>query len=95
LAVDYGHDQGNRRPTLTGWRAGRPVPPAWDGSCDVTAHVALDSLAAAVPGQVRSTQRDALAGLEPLGMAEASALRSLRDPDGYGAYGWIALDRTR
>jgi hypothetical protein len=35
---------------------------ALDGSCDVTAHVALDSLAAAVSGQL-TTQRDALRAL--------------------------------
>ncbi|MGH3744262.1 MAG: SAM-dependent methyltransferase, partial [Mycobacteriales bacterium] len=72
LAVDYGHTRATRRPTLTGWRAGRPVPPAFDGSCDVTAHVALDSLAAAVPGQALTTQRDALAAVEPDGLATAS-----------------------
>ena len=27
-------------------------------------------------------------------MAEINALRALRDPDGYGGYGWVTLDRT-
>lgn len=94
LAIDYGHDRGTRRATLTGWRHGRPVAPLLDGSCDVTAHVALDSLMAAVEGQTRTSQRDALRGLQPQGLQEASAVRALRDPDGYGGYGWVSLDRT-
>ncbi len=97
LAIDYGHTTATRRPTLTGWRDGRPVPPALDGSCDVTAHVALDALAAVVPGSVRTTQRDALALLEAgdpttaAGLARASAVRALRAPDGYGGYGWVTV----
>jgi hypothetical protein len=93
VAVDYGHTRESRRPSVTGWRSGRPVRPVYDGSCDITAHVALDSLAAAVPGQIRSTQRAALAGVETRGLADLSALRALRDPDGYGAYGWVSLQR--
>lgn len=68
VAVDYGHvlhdrsDFGDRRPTLTGWRDGRPVNPVPDGTCDVTAHVALDALAAATGGRVVA-QRHALPGL--------------------------------
>src|SRR5262249_62244441 len=49
LAVDYGH-LANGRPafgSLTGFRDGRQVPPVPDGSCDLTAHVAIDSVAAA------------------------------------------------
>lgn len=65
LAVDYGHDHGARPPagTLTGYCEGRQVAPVPDGSCDVTAHVALDSVAAVRPGAVRLTQREALARL--------------------------------
>jgi len=49
LAVDYHHTRDERPPigTLTGFRGGRAVPPVPDGSCDVTAHVALDAVAAA------------------------------------------------
>ncbi|SDY11793.1 SAM-dependent methyltransferase, MidA family [Micromonospora pattaloongensis] len=49
LTVDYGHVRAERPAggTLTGYRHGRQVPPVPDGSCDVTAHVALDSVAAA------------------------------------------------
>jgi SAM-dependent MidA family methyltransferase len=46
IAVDYGHTI-DCRPTpgtLTGFRAGRQVMPVPDGSCDLTAHVAMDSL---------------------------------------------------
>ncbi|GAA2466013.1 SAM-dependent methyltransferase [Streptomyces lavendulocolor] len=49
VAVDYAHTAGARPPfgTLTGFRAGREVPPVPDGTCDITAHVALDACAAA------------------------------------------------
>ncbi|HEY7273393.1 MAG TPA: SAM-dependent methyltransferase [Actinoplanes sp.] len=49
LAVDYGHLR-DERPmfgTLTGFRGGRQLPAVPDGSRDVTAHVAMDALAAA------------------------------------------------
>jgi len=49
LAVDYGHTR-TRRPvlgTLTGFRHGREVHPVPDGSCDLTAHVAIDAVATA------------------------------------------------
>jgi len=65
VAIDYGHHIGARPPygTLTGFRAGRECDPVPDGSCDITAHVALDSLAAAVPGSTVTTQRAALLAL--------------------------------
>jgi SAM-dependent MidA family methyltransferase len=49
LAVDYGHEAPGRPPagTLTGYRGGRQVPAVPDGSANLTAHVALDSVAAA------------------------------------------------
>ncbi|WP_030693193.1 SAM-dependent methyltransferase [Streptomyces globisporus] len=45
VAVDYAHVRETRPPfgSLTGFRAGREVPPVPDGSCDVTSHVALDA----------------------------------------------------
>ena len=61
LAVDYGHTRADRpgAGSLAAHRAGHLVPPVPDGSCDLTAHVALDSLAAS-----RLTdQRTALAEL--------------------------------
>jgi SAM-dependent MidA family methyltransferase len=64
IAIDYGHVRADRPPygTLAGFRAGRECEVTLDGSCDVTAHVALDSLAAAVSGQL-TTQREALRAL--------------------------------
>jgi SAM-dependent MidA family methyltransferase len=49
LAIDYGHEAPDRPEggTLTGYRAGRQVPPVPDGSANLTAHVALDAVAAA------------------------------------------------
>jgi SAM-dependent MidA family methyltransferase len=65
VAIDYGHVRAGRPPygTLTGFRSGRECDPVPDGSCDITAHVALDSLAAAVPGATITTQRLALQAL--------------------------------
>ncbi|MCT7352064.1 SAM-dependent methyltransferase [Streptomyces sp. 15-116A] len=49
VAVDYGHTADARPPfgTLTGFREGRETLPVPDGSCDITAHVALDACARA------------------------------------------------
>ncbi|RBQ14201.1 hypothetical protein DP939_41715 [Spongiactinospora rosea] len=69
VAVDYAHPVDNRPPcgTLCGYRDGTVVPPIPDGSCDITAHVALDSCAAAAPaGRTAThltTQREALRAL--------------------------------
>ncbi|WP_345155687.1 SAM-dependent methyltransferase [Micromonospora maritima] len=89
LAVDYGHLR-DARPltgTLTGYRDGRQVPPVPDGSCDVTAHVAMDSVAAAgarVAGCAYSlvSQREALRALGADGGRPPLSLAS-RDPAGY------------
>ena len=64
LAIDYGHVRAGRPAygTVTGFRSGRECEVVLDGSCDITAHVALDSLAAAVYGEV-TTQREALRAL--------------------------------
>ena len=54
LAVDYAHVASQRADglfdggTLTGYRAGHLVSPIPDGSCNITAHVALDACAPAV-----------------------------------------------
>lgn len=58
VAVDYGHRAGARPldGTLMGYRDGSACPPLPDGSCDLTAHVAMDSLRA---DAVR-TQREVL-----------------------------------
>nr|WP_042196011.1 SAM-dependent methyltransferase [Kibdelosporangium sp. MJ126-NF4]CEL22353.1 COG1565: Uncharacterized conserved protein [Kibdelosporangium sp. MJ126-NF4]CTQ89208.1 COG1565: Uncharacterized conserved protein [Kibdelosporangium sp. MJ126-NF4] len=69
VAADYGHTVDTRpfHGSLTGYQNGRQVSPVPDGSCDITAHVALDSCAASVPGTVLTTQRDALRALGMLG----------------------------
>ena len=61
LAIDYGHTRSGRpgAGSLAAHRAGHLVPPVPDGSCDLTAHVALDSLAA---GRL-TDQRSALSEL--------------------------------
>ncbi|WP_327133030.1 SAM-dependent methyltransferase [Streptomyces sp. NBC_01343] len=82
VAVDYAHTRGARPPygTLTGFRAGREVAPVPDGSCDVTAHVALDACAG--PGAVLLPQREALALLGVSGARPPLALAST-DPAAY------------
>lgn len=84
VAVDYAHRKSDRPifGTLTGFRDGREVPPVPDGSCDLTAHVALDSVA--VPGvhSLWTTQRDALRALGVDGSRPPLALAS-SDPAGY------------
>ena len=76
LAVDYAADP--RRDvagTLTGYRRGRQLLPVPDGSGDITAHVLMDSCAAAVP-DVESrllAQRDALRSLGVDGQRPAYA----------------------
>ncbi|MFG1675637.1 SAM-dependent methyltransferase [Micromonospora sp. NPDC049282] len=89
LAVDYGHLR-DARPvdgTLTGYRDGRQVPPVPDGSCDVTAHVAIDSVASAGERVARCaytlvSQREALRALGADGGRPPLASAS-RDPAGY------------
>ncbi|GAA2914284.1 hypothetical protein Acy02nite_79220 [Actinoplanes cyaneus] len=85
LCVDYGHRKDERPPlgTLAGFRAGRQVPPVPDGSCDVTAHVAVDSaaLATGVPGEL-VRQRDALRALGVSGARPSLSLAG-SDPAAY------------
>jgi SAM-dependent MidA family methyltransferase len=85
LTVDYGHVAGDRPPfgTLIGFRAGREVPPVPDGSCDLTAHVAVDAVAAAGPGGAAWwTQAEALRALGLVARRPPLALAH-RDPAGY------------
>jgi SAM-dependent MidA family methyltransferase len=103
VAVDYGHLAPDRRPTLTGYRSGRQVRPLPDGSCDLTAHVALDSCAAAT-GSRLLRQRDVLRSLGvdgtvptwsgdglayAAGLRDASQAARLLDPAGLGGFGWL------
>lgn len=91
VAVDYSHVR-DARPacgTLTGYRDGHAVPAVPDGSCDITAHVALDACATAGTGSGATassltTQRQALRALGLTGIRPPVALAH-RDPRGYVA----------
>ncbi len=105
LAVDYGHTRDDRPlgGTLTAYRSGALVVPVPDGSCDLTAHVAVDSL----EHDELTTQRAALRGLGPAGgtpahdlartdppaylaaLATASAVGALTAPEGLGGFRWV------
>jgi SAM-dependent MidA family methyltransferase len=94
LAVDYGHVRAERPRfgTLTGFRGGRQVPPVPDGSCDVTAHVAMDAAAAAAGTAYRLIgQREALRALgvdgarPPLDLARTDPAAYLRALSAAGA----------
>ncbi|MEU5473891.1 SAM-dependent methyltransferase [Streptomyces lydicus] len=107
VAADYAHERGDRPlfGTLTGFRDGREVRPVPDGSCDITAHVALDACAG--PAARRTTQRAALRALgvdgrrPPLTLASADPAAYVRalgaagsaaeliDPAGLGGFGWL------
>ena len=86
VAVDYAHQRATRPPfgTLTGYRAGRQVDPVPDGSCDLTAHVALDACAEAAGGTgcLLLSQREALRALGVDGARPPLSLASA-DPAGY------------
>ena len=104
VAVDYGHTAAARPSggTLTAYAIGRQTAAVPDGSCDVTAHVAMDTLDA----DVVATQRDALraggirgatpphglASSDPLGylagLERAGAEARLIDPAGFGGFWW-------
>ena len=83
VAVDYGHTLGTRPPfgSLRSYLHGRAVPVVPDGSCDVTAHVAVDSVAAVVGGTVTS-QAAALRSLGVSGSRPPVSLATL-DPTAY------------
>ena len=104
VAIDYGHLRASRRPTLTGYAHGRQVLPVPDGSRDLTAHVALDSCAAATGARLL-WQHEALraVGLSaslpdasdrsyPLLLEAASQARELLDPLGLGGFGWLVQE---
>ncbi|MDO0926441.1 SAM-dependent methyltransferase [Streptomyces sp. TG1A-8] len=93
VAVDYAHTADARPPfgTLTGFREGRETAPVPDGSCDITAHVALDACAAActtseagerLPTARLLTQRTALHALGLTGARPPLALAAA-DPAAY------------
>ena len=105
LAIDYGHEKSSRpvEGSVTAFLNGRQVRPVPDGSCDITAHVAVD----AIPCDQAQRQREALKALglpierpqlaqayrDPTGyavdLARASAAARLTDPGGLGAHWWM------
>lgn len=107
VTADYAHTASTRPPfgTLTGFRAGRGTAPVPDGSCDLTAHVALD--ACALPGGRVLAQRDALRALGITGarpplalasthpaeyvraLARAGEAAELTAAGGLGDFGWL------
>lgn len=104
VAVDYGHVRSQRPEsgTLSGYRDGAVTAPTPDGSCDVTAHVAVDSLrhdelvmgADAVRrwGPSATSPEHDMARRDPVGyldaLARASAAGALLGPP-YGDFWWV------
>jgi SAM-dependent MidA family methyltransferase len=104
IAIDYGHLRSSRPPygTLTGFRNGRECEPTPDGSCDITAHVALDSLGGTIVRQRDALRALGISGARPsLELAQTEPLRylselsaageaaELLDPSGLGGFGWV------
>lgn len=85
IAVDYGHTAQDRPPfgSLRSYRDGAEADLLPDGSRDVTAHVAVDAVAAAAGGHVLR-QADALAALGVSGRRPDLALAG-SDPAAYVA----------
>jgi SAM-dependent MidA family methyltransferase len=110
VAVDYGHTRAARPGggSLAAYAGGRQVRPVPDGSCDITAHVAMDSL----DHDELRTQREILRELgvlgrtPPIGQASSDPLGYLRaleragaealliEAHGFGAF-WWAVKRVR
>jgi SAM-dependent MidA family methyltransferase len=108
VAVDYGHTRETRPPygTLASYRDGRQVELVPDGTRDVTAHVAVDSL----DGE-RTTQRRALHALgvagtrpdvdeahaDPVGyvdaLGRAGEAAELTATGGLGDFWWVSVGR--
>jgi SAM-dependent MidA family methyltransferase len=104
VGIDYGHVRSERPGggTLAAYRAGHLVRPVPDGTCDLTAHVAMDSLDA----DELHRQRDLLVDLgldgrtpdhsaartDPIGylraLERASAEARLVERGGFGAFWW-------
>ncbi|MGW4794748.1 SAM-dependent methyltransferase [Nonomuraea sp. NPDC004297] len=89
VAIDYAHPVDNRplHGTLTGYRDGAVVTPIPDGTCDITAHVALDACAeagrrAGAVSTTLSTQREALRELGVTGLRPPLE-QARHDPRGY------------
>lgn len=104
IAVDYGHTAADRPPlgTLTSFRDGVQVEAVPDGTSDVTAHVAIDSLGAHELHRQRDLLRrcgvngrlpdPALARTDPPAylaeLSAANARAQLVNPGSFGAFWW-------
>jgi SAM-dependent MidA family methyltransferase len=104
VAVDYGHTIDSRPSpgSLTGFRQGRQVLPIPDRSCDLTAHVAMDSLthdelvdqrtALRQLGLSGQTPPHDLSRSDPMaylhGLSTASAAAALTARGGFGDFMW-------
>lgn len=104
LVTDYGHDrdsrgEAERRGTLVAYRSGHVVAPVPDGTCGVTAHVAIDACAQALPGTVDSTQRDEIprphisSGADVGDVAAYFDTLLLRDRSRLGDIRWLRWER--
>jgi SAM-dependent MidA family methyltransferase len=105
VAVDYGHEAGDRpaEGTLAAYQQGRLVDPVPDGTRDLTAHVAVDSL----KQTRRLRQREAVPSAEPpdhgiasrdpaaylAALADRRARTALRRPGGFGDFWWVVAER--
>ncbi|HEX2705614.1 MAG TPA: SAM-dependent methyltransferase [Candidatus Lustribacter sp.] len=110
LAVDYGHVAGSRPPegTLTAYRHGCQVAPVPDGRCDITAHVAVDSLTHDELVQQRAALQDlGLTGHRPAdelahsdpaaylaALTRASHEAALIARGGFGDFWWVMARRA-
>jgi SAM-dependent MidA family methyltransferase len=104
VAVDYGHRRGGRpaHGTLTAYREGAVVAPVPDGTRDLTAHVAMDSLDHDELVDQRTMLRSlGLTGQRPprelattdpaeylRALTEASAAAALTAPGSFGDFLW-------
>ena len=74
IGMDYGHVRPERAAgvwdggTLAAYRRGRLVTPVPDGSCNITAHVAIDACASSSPGTVLVAPRSHAEGRTPDGL---------------------------
>lgn len=104
LVTDYGHDrdsrgEADRRGTLVAYRGGRVVTPVPDGTCGVTAHVAVDACAHALPGTVLSTQRDEIPRAHLSDSVDSGDVAAyfdnlrLRDHSRLGGIRWLRWER--
>ena len=103
LATDYGHIrherlERHRHGTLAAYRAGRIVRPSPDGTVNLTAHVAVDSCAEALPGTSLTRQREEIAASSLGDRPSAEDVEGyfaglhLRESGAWGSVSWLRWD---